>query len=116
MRCGLAQGGVVQAQQPQTLAHTLADSPVGLLGWNAQAMHEHGLDNDAILTTVAVGVARFPGDLPSIRVFSEHHHNIVSWNEYDRGGHYAAQDAPDLLAHDIREFFTAVRSVPSNRQ
>jgi pimeloyl-ACP methyl ester carboxylesterase len=133
--------GVVQAQQPQTLAHALADSPVGLLGWNAQAMHEHGLDNDAILThvtihwltgtagsairiyadhareepatgptTVPLGVAQFPGDLPSIRVFSEHHHNIVSWNEYDRGGHYASQDAPDLLVHDIREFFTAVRS------
>ena len=133
--------GVVQAQQPQTLAHALADSPVGLLGWNAQAMHEHGLDDDAILThvtihwltgtagsairiyadhareepatgptTVPVGVAQFPGDLPSIRVFSEHQHNIVSWNEYDRGGHYASQDAPDLLVHDLRKFFTAVRS------
>jgi hypothetical protein len=34
----------------------------------------------------------------------------VSWNEYDRGGHYASQDAPDLLVHDIRTFFTAVRS------
>lgn len=133
--------GIVQAQQPQTLAHALADSPVGLLGWNAQAMHDHGLDNDAILThvtihwltgtagsairiyadhareepatgptSVPVGVAQFPGDLPSIRVFSEHHHNIVSWNEYDRGGHYASQDAPDLLVNDIREFFTAVRS------
>ncbi|GAA3987732.1 hypothetical protein GCM10022247_02530 [Allokutzneria multivorans] len=139
--------GVVQAQQPQTLAHALADSPVGLLGWNAQAMHNHGLDNDAILThvmihwltgtagsairiyadyaretpspgptTVPVGVAQFPGDLPSIRVFSEHHHDILSWNEYDRGGHYAAQDAPDLLVHDIREFFTAARSVPRDRE
>ena len=26
------------SQQPQTLAHALADSPVGLLGWNAQLM------------------------------------------------------------------------------
>lgn len=133
--------GVVQAQQPQTLAHALADSPVGLLGWNVQAMEGHGLDDDAILTHVSihwltgtagsairiyadaareepateptdvpVGVAQFPGDLPSIRVFSEHRHNIVSWHEYDRGGHYASQDAPDLVVRDIREFFTAVRS------
>jgi epoxide hydrolase len=58
---------------------------------------------------VPLGVAQFPGDLPSIRAFSEHHHrNIVSWNRYDRGGHYAAHDAPDLLVADIRQFFAAV--------
>jgi pimeloyl-ACP methyl ester carboxylesterase len=133
--------GVVQAQQPQTLAHALSDSPVGLLGWNAQAMHAHGLDTDAILThvtihwltgtagsairiyaeadreeptpgptTVPLGVAQFPGDLPSVRAISEHHHReIVSWNQYDRGGHYAAHDVPDLLAADIRGFFALVR-------
>ena len=28
-----------------------------------------------------------------------------SWNEYDRGGHWAAHDAPDLLIGDIRQFF-----------
>jgi hypothetical protein len=31
--------------------------------------------------------------------------NIVSWNVYDRGGHYAARQAPDLLVQDMREFF-----------
>jgi RNA polymerase sigma factor (sigma-70 family) len=133
--------GVVQAQQPQTLAHALADSPVGLLGWNAQAMHEHGLDDETILThatihwltgtggsairiyaeeareepplgpsPVPLGVAQFPGDLGSVRAFAQHHHtNIVSWNEYDRGGHYAAHDAPDLLVADIRRFFATLR-------
>jgi epoxide hydrolase len=133
--------GVVQAQQPQTIAHALADSPVGLLGWNAQAMYGYGLDTEAILThvtihwltgtagsairiyadaereerpagptTVPLGVAQFPGDLASVRAFSEHHHsNIVSWNHYDRGGHYAAHDAPDLLVSDIRQFFAAAR-------
>ncbi|MFE3178491.1 epoxide hydrolase family protein [Amycolatopsis sp. NPDC059090] len=132
--------GVVQAQQPQTLAHALSDSPVGLLGWNAQAMHDHGLDADGILTHVTIhwltgtagsairiyaddaretpaegrnpvplGVAQFPGDLPSIRVFTEHHRNLVSWNEYDRGGHYAAQEVPDLWAGDVRQFFAKLR-------
>jgi len=28
----------LHSQLPQTLAHALADSPVGLLGWNAQLM------------------------------------------------------------------------------
>ncbi len=130
----------MQSQQPQTLAHALTDSPVGLLGWNAQAMRD--LDADALLThvtihwltntagsairiyaehqretpptgptTVPVGVAQFPNDLASIRPFAEHQHaNIVSWNHYDRGGHYAAHDAPDLLVGDIRQFFATLRS------
>jgi epoxide hydrolase len=33
----------------------------------------------------------------------------VSWNEYDRGGHYAAHEAPDLLTADIRQFFAGLR-------
>jgi epoxide hydrolase len=139
--------GVVQAQQPQTIAHALADSPVGLLGWNAQAMYGYGLDTEAILTHVTIhwltgtagsairiyaeaereersagptsvplGVAQFPGDLASVRAFAEHHHkNILSWNHYDRGGHYAAHDAPDLLVSDIRLFFATVRAQQASR-
>ena len=41
-----------QSQQPQTLAHALADSPAGLLGWNGQLMV--GLDDDFVLANVAV--------------------------------------------------------------
>jgi hypothetical protein len=49
----------LQSQQPQTLAHALADSPVGLLGWNSQlmtpdAMGDKHLDEDFILTNVAL--------------------------------------------------------------
>lgn len=44
---------VLQSQQPQTLAHALADSPVGLLGWNAQLMDEDA-DDDFVLTNVAL--------------------------------------------------------------
>ena len=42
----------VQSQQPQTLAHALSDSPVGLLGWNIQLLPED-LDDDFILAHVA---------------------------------------------------------------
>jgi epoxide hydrolase len=66
-------------------------------------------------TTVPLGVAQFPGDLASIRAFAEHHHpNIVSWNRHDRGGHYAAHDAPDLLVSDIRQFFATLRAVQAS--
>jgi hypothetical protein len=49
----------LHAQQPQTLAHALADSPVGLLGWNTQlmttdAMADKELDDDFIITNVAL--------------------------------------------------------------
>jgi epoxide hydrolase len=49
----------LQSRQPQTLAHALADSPVGLLGWNTQlmtsdAMGDKQLDEDFILTNVTL--------------------------------------------------------------
>jgi len=44
---------VVQSQQPQTLAFALADSPVGLLAWNAQLMGD-GLDDDFVIANTAI--------------------------------------------------------------
>lgn len=44
---------VLQGQQPQTLAHALADSPVGLLGWNAQLFDET-LDDEFVLANVTL--------------------------------------------------------------
>jgi epoxide hydrolase len=44
---------VLQEQQPQTLAHALADSPAGLLGWNAQLFDE-ALDDDFVLANVTL--------------------------------------------------------------
>jgi len=44
---------VLQGQQPQTLAHALADSPAGLLGWNAQLFDE-SLDDDFVLANVGL--------------------------------------------------------------
>lgn len=51
------------------------------------------------------GVAVFPYDFRSVRSFAERSNNIVHWTEMPRGGHFAAADAPDLLADDIRKFF-----------
>ncbi len=46
------------SQQPQTLAHALADSPVGLLGWQLVLLGsdtmDQPLDDDFILTNVAI--------------------------------------------------------------
>lgn len=62
-------------------------------------------------TTAPIGLASFAFDFRPIRKFAERDHsNIVSWNEYDRGSHWATHDAPDLLIGDIRRFFRTLRS------
>jgi epoxide hydrolase len=61
-------------------------------------------------TTVPIGLASFAFDFKPVRRFAERDHaNIVSWNDYDRGSHWAAHDAPDLLIADIRQFFRPLR-------
>jgi epoxide hydrolase len=59
-------------------------------------------------SAVPTGVAVFPMDI-TIRSIAESQHNIVHWTEFDRGGHFAAMEAPDLLVADVREFFQPLR-------
>ncbi|MCA2227496.1 epoxide hydrolase family protein [Nonomuraea aurantiaca] len=58
--------------------------------------------------TTPTGVAVFAHDLP-IRRYAEYGNNITHWSEFDRGGHFAAVEAPDLLTADIRTFFRPLR-------
>ncbi|CAM3350943.1 epoxide hydrolase family protein [Stackebrandtia soli] len=53
---------------------------------------------------VPTAVANFPGDR-AVRGVAELSNTIVRWTEFDRGGHFASLQAPDLLVGDIREFF-----------
>jgi pimeloyl-ACP methyl ester carboxylesterase len=97
----------LMAQQPQTLAFALLDSPVGLLAWNAQLLGED-LDADFALTnvmlywltgtaasaarlyyenahtarpteptTLPIGVAAFGGDFSGIRRFANRDHKNI---------------------------------------
>jgi pimeloyl-ACP methyl ester carboxylesterase len=54
------------------------------------------------------GVAVFAEDV-SIRRYSEQLNTITRWTEFDRGGHFAALEAPDLFVDDVRAFFATVR-------
>ncbi|MEV6216844.1 epoxide hydrolase family protein [Nocardia sp. NPDC051833] len=105
----------------------------------AAALPEDSLDRDALLAEIAVlwftrtagssmrlykesqqwgadlpssgvptGIAVFPGDT-TIRGIAEKQNNLVRWTEFDRGGHFAAMETPDLLVDDIREFFRPLR-------
>ncbi|WP_349253348.1 alpha/beta fold hydrolase [Saccharopolyspora erythraea] len=57
---------------------------------------------------VPTGVAIFAGDR-GIRRFAERENNVAHWSEFDRGGHFAALQAPDLLVDDVRAFFRSLR-------
>ena len=70
----------------------------------------HDTGRPAEPTTTATAIAVFANDFRSIRPFAERdHRNIVQWTEYDRGSHFAAQDAPDLLVDDVRRFLRTLR-------
>jgi hypothetical protein len=36
-------------------------------------------------------------------------HEIAHWSEFDRGGHFAAMEEPDLLVGDVRKFYRTLR-------
>jgi pimeloyl-ACP methyl ester carboxylesterase len=130
----------IQSTRPQTLAHALNDSPVGLLAWDLEwfvdydpaATTQTPIDPSAILTDVTItwltgtagssartykeagqafagglpssgvptAVACFPGD-HTIRGLAQRAHEIVRWTTHDRGGHFAALQAPDVLVGDL---------------
>jgi len=58
--------------------------------------------------TTPTGVAVFAEDV-AIRRYAERANNIVHWSEFDRGGHFAAMEAPDLFVQDVRACFRPLR-------
>jgi pimeloyl-ACP methyl ester carboxylesterase len=65
-------------------------------------------------STVATGVAVFAEDI-AIRRYAERGNRIVHWSEFDRGGHFAALEAPDLFVDDVRTFFRSLRQTAPPR-
>lgn len=51
------------------------------------------------------GVAVTPYNFQSVRAIAERSNAVTGWSVFERGGHYAALDVPDLLVADIRQFF-----------
>ncbi|HET7452289.1 MAG TPA: epoxide hydrolase [Thermoanaerobaculia bacterium] len=58
-------------------------------------------------------VARFAKEEPMPpRSWVERGYDVVRWTEFDRGGHFAAMEEPELLAQDVRAFFRPLRENP----
>ena len=59
---------------------------------------------------VPTAIAVLPYDIGSpVRRVAEQNHEIVRWTEYERGGHFAAMEEPDLVVADLRESFRPYR-------
>jgi epoxide hydrolase len=61
--------------------------------------------------TTPVGVAVFPADAvrPVRQLADRVVPTLTHWTEFDRGGHFAAMEQPDLLVGDIRAFCRQLR-------
>ncbi|TXS46733.1 epoxide hydrolase [Streptomyces sp. uw30] len=61
-------------------------------------------------SSAPTALALFPAE-PQIplRHKAERTENLVRWTEFDRGGHFAAMEEPDLVVGDVRAFFRQLR-------
>ena len=61
-------------------------------------------------SSTPTGLAVFPHEISlPVRHLAERGNNIVQWSEFDRGGHFAAMEEPDLLVADVRKLFARLR-------
>ena len=59
------------------------------------------------VSAARTGVAVFADDFQTIRVFAERDNtNIAHWSRFERGGHFAALEVPEVVAGDLRAFFS----------
>jgi pimeloyl-ACP methyl ester carboxylesterase len=63
----------------------------------------------SVPTAIAVFANEYvPEGLPP-REWAERLYEIRRWTEMPRGGHFAAQEEPELLARDIATFFSDLK-------
>jgi epoxide hydrolase len=98
-----------QLSRQQILDHATLYWLTGTMGSSANIYFETGKAvawEETRPTTIPMGIAVFPNDFLSIRAFAERdNHKIVHWSEFERGGHFAALEVPELLAADVATFF-----------
>jgi pimeloyl-ACP methyl ester carboxylesterase len=88
-------------------AHATYD---GMQAWKAFAAEADGAGGDWEQPAgPPTGVAVFAGDT-GIRSRTDPGGRISHWSEYDRGGHFAALEVPDLVVDDLRAFYRPLRA------
>ena len=61
--------------------------------------------------TIPAGFAVYPKEIvPPVRSWAdERYHDIVHWQEFDKGGHFAAFEVPETFVADLREWARLIR-------
>lgn len=60
---------------------------------------------------VPTAIAAYPHELaPIVRKRAEMYYNVVHYNDYDVGGHFAIHERAEEMARDLREFFRPLRN------
>ncbi len=63
--------------------------------------------NSKTVSDAPTGIAVFANDFQSIRLFSERDNTtIIQWSEYERGGHFAAIEVPDI--QDLKKVLSLI--------
>jgi epoxide hydrolase len=106
-------GGLTAVDRDQMLTNISVYWLTGTAGSSARLYFEaarSGGWGPPVPSTVPTGVAVFPEEIaPPVWRLAEQSNNVVHWSEFDRGGHFAAMEEPDLLVGDVREFFRLFR-------
>jgi pimeloyl-ACP methyl ester carboxylesterase len=65
---------------------------------------------DAVEVSIPTAVTIFPGEIyRAPRSWTQQtFHNLIYFNEVDRGGHFAAWEEPELFATEIRAAFRSL--------
>jgi epoxide hydrolase len=106
-------GGLGSVDRDQMLTNISVYWLTGTAGSSARLYYEAaraGRGGPPAGSTAPTGVAVFPAEIAApVRRLAEQSNHIVHWSEFDRGGHFAAMEEPDLLVGDVREFFRLFR-------
>lgn len=75
-------------------------------------MHEPWPIPEGATIEVPAGYAEFPREIlrPPRSLAAHTFKDIRRWSVMPRGGHFAAMEQPDALAHELREFFRPLRA------
>ena len=75
-----------------------------------ESAHDFSSPRSSGKSDAKAAVAIFPKDiLPSPRAWADRWFHLQQWTAMPRGGHFAADEEPELLAEDIRAFFRPLR-------
>ena len=87
----------------QVSLYWLTNTSAGAVRYHYAEQHPQ---RETVVSEGRIGVAVFKDDFQTIRPLAERDNTeIVHWSTFDRGGHYAALEVPDLLVGDLRSFF-----------